>query len=167
MLFVLILGSLRFAFSFYRLPFQNLDLNYFILLFFSIGFGSRITIQIPRFKSYFSFSDTFVFLALLIYGGEAAVLLAAVEAFVSSCQFCKKKSTVFFNAAAMSLSTITVAAILKMLGGCDATGFIEDPDSFLLVLSVIALTQFAVNTGIASIYGALKTEKPFWETWTT
>jgi diguanylate cyclase (GGDEF)-like protein/PAS domain S-box-containing protein len=170
MLFVLILGSLCLAFSLYRLPFQNLDLNFLILLLFSIGFGSRITIQIPRFKSYFSFSDTFVFLALLLYGGEAAILLAAVEAFVSSWQFCKKKITVFFNAAAMSLSTMTVALILKLLGvvgGSHAGGITENLDDFLLVLSLMALAQFVSNTGIASIYGALKTEKPFWETWTT
>ncbi len=170
MLLILVLGFLCLALTFFRLPYQNLDSNFLILLIFSIGFGSRITIQIPRFKSYFTFSDTFVFLALLLYSGEAAIVLAAVEAFVSSWQFCNKKITVFFNAAAMALSTMVVVAMLDLLklnAGNILQGRDDNINNFLIALSVMALTQFIVNTALASIYGALKSEKPFWETWKT
>ena len=44
--------------------------------------GSRIAIRIPQINLNITVDDTFVFIALLLYGGEAAVLLAAfVEAF--------------------------------------------------------------------------------------
>ena len=170
MLFILVIGFVCLAFAFYRLPYQKLDFNFLILFIFSIGFGSRITIQIPRFKSYFSFSDTFVFLALLLYGGEVAVALAAFEAFISSSKFCNKQITVFFNAAAVALSTTTVVVLLNLLGFNSESNFYgrgAKLDDFLIALSVMGLTQFIANTAIASIYGALKSEKPVWETWKT
>lgn len=170
MLFILIAGLVCLAFALYHLPYQKLDFHFLIIFVFSIGFGSRITIQVPRFKSYFSFSDTFVFLTLMLYGGETAVALAAFDALISSLRFCRKKITVLFNAAAMAISTLMAVAALnffdlnseKNLYGKEA-----GIDDFLAALSVMALTQFLANTAIASVYGALKSEKPIWETWKT
>ena len=170
MLFIITLGVLCLALAFYNLSYQKLDLNLLILIIFTVGFGSRISIQIPRFKSHFCFSDTFVFLALLLYGGETAVILASLEAFVSSWRFCNKKITVFFNAAVMALSTMMVAGVLNLLNLKEIFDFQSiqtDADKFLVALSVMAFTQFIVNTAVAAVYGSLKSEKPLWETWTT
>ncbi len=129
-----------------------------------------MTLEIPRFKSHIAVSDTFVFLALLSYGGEFAVLLAAAEAFFSSWRFCNKKITIFFNTAVLALSTTIAVFALKtfdlytesQLHGRDGNW-----SEFVMVLSVMALAQFAVNTTLCSIYHALKSEMPFWETWKT
>ena len=43
----------------------------------------------------------------------------------------------------------------------------NDYSSFIVSLSVMALLQFVANSGLASVYGALKSEKPWWETWKT
>src|SRR5690606_33783490 len=85
-----------------RLPFSVIDLNFLVLFCLTIFVGSRITVQIPKFKSHIAVSDTFIFLALLMYGGEVAVILSALEAFFSSWRFCNKKRTIFFNAAAVA-----------------------------------------------------------------
>jgi diguanylate cyclase (GGDEF)-like protein/PAS domain S-box-containing protein len=170
MLVILALGFACLASAVLNFPIENLDYRFLILFCFTIGLGSRITIQIPRFKSHIAVSDTFIFFALLLYGGEIAVILAAVEALFSSWRFCNKKITVFFNVAAMALSTTVVAEVLKLCGlytESQLHGHGEDLDNFIIVLSVMAVTQFLVNTSIASIYGALKSEKPFWETWKT
>ncbi|MCY7374410.1 MAG: hypothetical protein LH472_00345 [Pyrinomonadaceae bacterium] len=116
MLTILTLGCWCLAATFFYLPFEKLDLHFLILFGFTIGIGSRVTIQIPRFKSHIAVSDTFIFLALLLYGGEIAIILAAVEAVFSSWRFCNKKITVFFNMAAMALSTSLVVLTLKAFG---------------------------------------------------
>ncbi len=170
MLFILVVGFCCLAVALFTLPFQKLDLYFLILAIFTIGIGSRITLQIPRFKSHISVSDTFIFLALLLYGGEIAVVLAAVEAFCSSWRFCNKKITVFFNAAAMALSTTVVVVILKLLGLYTTNqlhGDDENLGSFFVILTIMAFTQFIVNTSIASVYGALKSNTPLWESWKT
>ncbi len=168
MLIVITIGFLCLITAFVRFPFEKMDLRFLFLAAFTIGLGSRITVQIPRFKSHISVSDTFIFFALLFFGGEAAVILAGIEAFCSAWRFCNKKITVFFNAGAMALSTSLVVAALYLFGiDTDAERHGQTINDFVITISVLALVQFFGNTGLSSIYGALKSEKPWWETWKT
>jgi diguanylate cyclase (GGDEF)-like protein/PAS domain S-box-containing protein len=170
MMVILLLGFSCLAAALLNFPVQKLDYKFLILFILTIGLGSRITVQIPRFKSHISVSDTFIFLALLLYGAEVAIVLAGIEAFFSSWRFCNKKFTVFFNAAVMSLSTTLVITVLY-LSGLYTTGGLYGQDGrlpdFILALSAMALAQFIFNTTLSSIYGSLKSEKPLWETWKT
>ena len=170
MLVVLALGFACLAAALLNLPAEKLDFRFLILFCFTIGLGSRITIPIPRFESHTAVSDTFIFLALLMYGGEIAITLAAVEAFCSSWRFCNKKFTVFFNAAAMALSISVVVLTLKLFGlytESQLHGRAGNLSNFIIVLSVMAVTHFLISTSIAAAYAALKSEKPLWETWET
>ena len=153
-----------------QLPLSLFDFKFVLLACMTVGIGSLSTIQIPRFKSHIAVSDTFIFLVLLFYGGEYAILIAAVEAFVSSWQFCNKRVTVFFNAATMAVSTTSVVLVLQTLGLYKSQplgGVVASGTSFVLALTVIAVTQFVVNTSLASIYDSLKSKVPVWETWKT
>ncbi len=170
MLIILVIGSACFLHALVHLPLEKVNIQFFILLGLTIGLGSRITLEIPRFKSHIAVSDTFIFLALLLYGGEFAVVLAGVEAFFSAWRFCNRKLTVFTNAAIMTLSTSFVILALKLFGlytEGQLRGQGENLDNFIIALLVMALAQFVANTTLCSIYGALKSEKPFWETWKT
>jgi len=169
MLSILVIGTLCLLAALISLPLHKIDYKLLILVALTIGLGSRITLQIPRFKSHIAVSDTFIFFALLLYGGEFAIVLAAVEAFFSSWRFCNKKITVFFNMAAMALSTSVVFLVLKVTAlEARLHGQVGDyASNFVILLSVMALTQFICNTTIASVYSSLKTEKPFLETWKT
>ncbi len=168
MMAVLIAGSICVVLALARLPIEKIDFHFLLLFCFTIGIGSRMTVQIPRFKAYIAVSDIFIFLALLIYGGEFAVILSAVEAFFSSRKFCNKTITVLFNAAAMALSTTAVVLALNLFGLYSESQLHGRGDSlkdFIVVLSVIALTQFIANTFLASIHDSLKNAIPLWETW--
>ena len=168
MVSVIICGLVCLSAAFYSVPVQAIDLNFLILFCFTIGLGSRVTVQIPKFKSHIAVSDTFIFLALLMYGGELAIILSAVEAFFSSWRFCSKKVTIFFNSAAVAISTTCVVVVLK-LSGLYSTEHLhgqgEQLQNFVVALSAIALTQFFVNTALASFHDSLKNAIPLWETW--
>lgn len=167
---VLIVGFFCLAVALFNFPFAEISFQLIVLVAFTLGFGSRISVQIPRFTSQISVSDTFIFLALMLFGGEVAIVLAAVEAFTSSWRFCSKKISVFFNTAMWALSTTVVVSVLK-ISGYYSPGFLHGQQGeitdYIIVLSIIALSQFAANTAIAAIYGALKNEQPFWQTWKT
>src|ERR1051325_11264735 len=96
--------------------FGSIDIRFLFLVCFTLGLGSRISVRIPRLKSHISVSDTFIFLTLLLYGGQLAVLLAALEATISSWRFCNKRITVFFNSAAMAIATTSVYFVLSLSG---------------------------------------------------
>ncbi len=165
---VIAAGFVCLGLAIFWLPTEVIDLKFLFLAVCTVGFGSRITIQIPKFKSHISVSDTFIFIALALYGGEAATILAAVEAFCSAWRFCNKKITVFFNTATMAISTMLVWTALNAAGiNTDAELHGHTPNDFITTFSIIAIVQFLANTTVSSIYGALKSQKGWWETWKT
>ena len=151
-----------------RLPINAIDLSFLILCVATIIFGSYITVQIPKFKSHISVSDTVVFLALLLYGGELAVVLAAFEALCSSLRFCSRRITVLFNASVMAVSVTATVIALNLLGvssGRAIHGYTGHIPELIESLSIIAITPFVVNTALAAIHDSLKNNVPVWETW--
>lgn len=168
MIAVIAVGLICLATASITLPVDRFDLRLLLIVAFTIGLGSRFTIPIPQIKSHISVSDTFIFLTFLLYGGEIAVVLAAVEAYFASWRFCSKRITIFFNAATMAISTAAVVGALQVAGLRSEdqlhghTGHFTD---FVVAISVIALTQFIVNTTLACLHDSLKNSLPFAETW--
>ena len=77
-------GSLAFIYSALRVDFGQFDSRLALMGVMALLLTSRITIPLPRYSSQISVSDTFVFLVLLLYGSAAAVVVGALEAFLSS-----------------------------------------------------------------------------------
>ncbi len=170
MIVVTLLGIACVVTALITLPTKVIDIYLVILVVLTLGVGSQISIQIPRFKTHITVSDSFIFLALLLYGGEVAVILAGTEAAFSSWRFCKRKITVFFNFGAMAVSTSIVAAVLHytgLLAELSREGIPNNWNTFAIALTAMAIVQFAVNTLIATIYAALSSQTPVWETWKT
>lgn len=168
MVTVLAVGFACLIFAFVNIPFFNFDLYFLVLAGATVCFGSWATVKIPRVKTHIAVSDIFVFLTLLLYGGEIAIVLAAFEAFVSSWRFCSKRMTILFNVAAMGLSTSVVVLVLSISGlYADGQVVLDNVNlrKLVIALSITALTQFFVNTLLASVYDSLKNALPWWETW--
>lgn len=154
------------AFSAYTLPLTPIDRR-FLILSLAMLIGSRITIEIPRAKGHISVSDTFVFLALLLFGGQAAVLLAATEAVASSRRFSKKPSVAFFNAGVMACSTGATAAVVHFGFGSILNLSQTYSPNLIIALCAMALVQYVLNSGLVAISVALKLNQPVWFTWRT
>src|ERR1044071_6825906 len=80
----IVVGAAAFAYSALALPLEHLDARLLVLVALTLGVTSRVAIKIPGDQAKISVSDTFVFLTLFLYGGPAATLLAASEAYLSS-----------------------------------------------------------------------------------
>ncbi len=148
----------------YKLDLAHLDSRFVIIALITILIGSRITISIPKANGEISVSDTFIFLTILLFGPEAAVILAAVEAFASSVRFSKKIITWLFNTGAMASSTFATAWILH-----NTFGNLRTADGYsanlIIALCVMALVQYALNSGLVAISVALQANEPIWGTW--
>src|SRR6185295_2580723 len=101
----------------YWFDLRVLDLRFLFIAILTLFLSSRIVIKIPQFSSLISVSDTFIFLTLLLYGGEAAILMAATEALLSSSRFCRKSTTVLFNWGCAALSTCITVFTLRFIFG--------------------------------------------------
>src|SRR5262249_31085306 len=123
-------------------------------------------VRFDRFGTHMSVSDIFVFLILLLFGMEAAILTSAIEGFFSSRRVTRRFLTMAFNAAVMAFSTFAAAEVIQLAFG-SVTHLIHKPYSIQLILAVIVmgLVQYLVNTGLISIGAALYRRKSVWATW--
>ncbi|HSK62184.1 MAG TPA: ATP-binding protein, partial [Pyrinomonadaceae bacterium] len=159
-------GCLTFLYSFSLLDLAQFDSRFVILVAMTFLLTSRITVPIPRFSSQISVSDTFVFLVLLLYGGPAAIIVGALEAFLSSLRFSRKRSIVAFNWASAAVSICITSSVLEAIFG-NVVALREQPLTarFVAAICTMALTHYAANSGIVAIGAALKNNEPIWQTW--
>src|SRR6185369_702821 len=159
-------GILAFVYSAVRLDFSQFDARFALLVAMTLLLTSRITIPIPRFSSKISVSDTFVFLILLLYGGEAAVVIGSIEALLSSLRFSRRRFILGFNWASTAVSICLTSSVMESIFGSVVT--LRDKPlsaSFWTAICTMALTQYVFNSGIVGIGGALKADQPIWQTW--
>src|SRR5882757_1818035 len=102
---VVVIGVVVFVAEARQLPSARIDLQFLAIAAMTVIVSSRVAVKIPRFNTSVTISDTFIFLALLIYGGEAAILLAFADGLISGARAGRKVSTILFAGAAMGCST--------------------------------------------------------------
>ncbi|HEX8336521.1 MAG TPA: EAL domain-containing protein, partial [Pyrinomonadaceae bacterium] len=164
---VVLLGAAAFGYSAFAIPAGAIDLRFLLLATLTVAASARLSVQIPRFDTNLTVSDTFIFLALLLYGGGPAVLLATAEGVCSGLRVSKSKKpvTVLFNAGVMACSTFATAAALRLLFG-EVKAIEHGPTAALAeAVALMALVQYAVNTGLVAVGLAVKTSSPLWQTW--
>jgi diguanylate cyclase (GGDEF)-like protein/PAS domain S-box-containing protein len=159
-------GAAICIFSAYRLPLAQMDVRLMVLALLTLCFGSRIGIHVPELKVQVTVSDAFIFLTVLLYGGEIAILLAVLEAVCISSRVNKNLSTILFNGALLACSTfITVSSVSFCLSSVVHASPGEIPSHFRLVNYGMAAGQYVTNSGLAALRESLKLGRPFWQTW--
>ncbi|MBC7797036.1 MAG: EAL domain-containing protein [Pyrinomonadaceae bacterium] len=169
--FVIVVGVLVCVTALYNLPVFKLDVGFVVLVIFTVTIGSRLTLRMPRSKLHFTMGDALVFLAFMLYGGEAAILLAAFEAFCSSLRLYRKKVItnivfVFLNPATMACSVAAAYLVLRLYSaGTGETLEYDNLSKLFIGLGLISLTLFAVNSGVAALHEGLRDEKSVSQIW--
>jgi len=166
MVSVALIGAAVTVLCAYRLPIAELNSKFVVLTLITVLIGSRMSIKIPGAGGQISVSDTFVFLAILLFGVEAAVLLAAVEALSSSLRFSRKADVVFFNAGVMAVSTFVSASALHLLFPAFSLKSEYSPN-LVVALSVMALLQYTFNSWLIAVGVALSANQSVWHSWRT
>jgi len=161
-----VLGWVIFSF-----PVEKVNAGLIALSVVTVFFSSYLRIQLPRTKIHLTISDALIILSLMIYGGEVAVLLAALESFYTSLNLRRQKisiktKTIFLNVAIAALSTFATALVAEYLFGSIETVAVTASHTLLVaMLIVMAFTQFTVNSICVAVFLAFKSEKSAWEIW--
>jgi signal transduction histidine kinase/ActR/RegA family two-component response regulator len=154
------------AYQFPRHSLARLDLAFLFVVIVTGAIGSRVAVEIPRIGGQITVSDTFIFLTMLLYGGEAAIFLAALDGVCTSVRISQKLRTYLFNSAVLTCSAFLTVWTLRLCFG----SIVELPQhdisaAFITAVCVMALVQYAVNSGLVAAAQSLKMGRPFWETW--
>jgi diguanylate cyclase (GGDEF)-like protein len=159
-------GGVVCLFTASRLPIERIDLRFLLLTLMTVIVSSRIAVQIPRFDTNVTVADTFIFLAILLYGGEAGILLAAAEGICSGMRISKtrKPVTILFSGAVMACSTFFTVWVTRFALSLNDE-LSHQSSTLLSILCTMALAQYLSNTWLVAIGLAIKTDQPFWQTW--
>ena len=143
-----------------------LDLSFLFVVIVTGAIGSRVAVEIPQIGGQITVSDTFIFLAMLLYGGEAAIFLAALDGICTSVRISRKLRTYLFNSAVLACSTFfTVWTLRFFFGPIRVLPRQEISAVFISAICVMALVQYAANSGLIAAAQALKMGRPIGETW--
>src|SRR5215218_8682261 len=110
-------GAASCIYSAYALPRGVIDGYFLLLMLITAVIGSRIAIRIPQINVNITVDDTFIFIALLLYGGEAAVIIGALAGICSALRISRKVRTVAFGSAALACAVFVTASVLKLAFG--------------------------------------------------
>jgi signal transduction histidine kinase/ActR/RegA family two-component response regulator len=166
LVFVVVAGAGALVFSLPRLSLQQLDWRFVALLVAMATVAARLSIPIPHVKGEVTVGDTLIFLTMMVYGGEAAVLMAAVDGLSSSLYITKKLRVCLFNSAQMVFSTfVTIWTMRLFFGPVQELSRGTSSIIFIGGICVMPLVQYVCNSGLVAIYTALKTDQPLFATW--
>ena len=163
--FVSALGAAVLLFTLRAFPLSLINIPFLILTLATVLVGPRLNIQIPRVRAHISVSDTFIFLALLLFGGEAAIVLATAEAVCSSLRICKQVRIHAFNAAATTISTFITVWSLRLLFGETVNWHDPYSTNHLAAISAMAIIQYLTNSLLVATSAALRSKASVWTTW--
>src|SRR2546421_8963415 len=147
------IGSLICFFSLSH--FSSFHLDFLLLLVIYALISSHIAIKIPRLNGQITVADTIIFLALFLYGRDAAVLLAWMEGPCSAWRGYRKLRTILFNAGITAFSTfISGWAVERCFGPLTALPQGGFSATFVTAIGLMALVQYVANTSLAAISSA-------------
>jgi diguanylate cyclase (GGDEF)-like protein/PAS domain S-box-containing protein len=124
------------------------------------SFVSFFPVHVPRAKIAVVGGEIFIFLTLLLFGVEAAVLVAAVDGFVGA-KRSSKRWTSWYSTPAMAAITMTVTGTLFILLKAALQFFgILNAASLLLALTLFSVLYYFGSFVLPSTLIALKREEP-------
>jgi len=163
---VIIAGAAVCLFSASRLSVAQLDPGFFLLALVTVTVASRIAVPMPGVSGRITVSDTFIFLTMLLYGGEPAILLAAAEGLSTLWGIGKKPVTFLFSSAVMACSTfLTVWALRFFFGPIVGLPHGKFSANFVTAICVMGLVQFIANSVLAAVAQGWRTGQPVWQVW--
>lgn len=163
---VTVIGAAGIAFSSFRCSPSQFGAPFILLLLIAFLTGSRYSIPMPRGRGQLSVVNSFVLLALLMFGGDTAIPFAAAAALTLSLSHGRDKTVVMFDSAVAALSAFLLVWLIRL-----NFGYVLDPGmpgafkdlagAFILVV----LIQAALSTAQITINEAYLINESIWRKW--
>ena len=126
----------------------------------------RLSVKLPLPHCRVSFADAFVFLSVMVFGGDLATMTAALDGFASSSRGKGTWHKKVFNTAAMALSVNLAARVFTRLVPQNGQwGMHVTLVDLLLPVAALAFTQYVLNTALVCGVVALKERQSLVAIW--
>ena len=162
------LGALALIFTVYLWPLAQLGVPFFLLALVAVQTSSRYTVPIPRGRGQIRVTDAFIFLSMLLFGGDGGVIFAALVALCLSLRSGKTTLQYLSNASLTIVQTFLLVWMLRLSFG-PVAGFGQPNYSavFFEAIGLTILVQAAFNSTLIMLGGAYKIQQALWRTVST
>jgi diguanylate cyclase (GGDEF)-like protein len=151
---------------------QRIDTGVLTVCVLTVFCSCYLRIQLPRVSIHLTISDALVILAILLYGGEIAVILALIEMGAGSIYLRRQNvairtKTIFINILIAPIGVFVTAKVISFIfGSADLVLQRGDFTSFVWLLAVMAGTLFMVNSALVAIFTAIRQSRSVVAVWT-
>lgn len=142
-----------------------------VIVLFSTILAPRMSLALPKARFAISFSDAAVFLTFLIFGGPAAIVVAALES-AANCIHLRSKGFYFgklmiptnvsFSVVSM---TLTYLIWLNVSHASFITADVGSTQHLVTTLSSLALVQFTISSLLVTLFTSVKNGLNPWKVW--
>lgn len=167
---VIFMGLVCVGLSLVTLPREAFSFGFLMVLAFSTIVGPRMSLTLPRSRFAISFSDAAVFLTFLLYGGSAAIIVAALES-IANCLYLRSKDFYFGRLmipANVAINAISFASTYFIWLNIPTASFITaqagSTQHLFKSLGSLAIIHFAVSSVLFAIFAWLKDRLNPWTT---
>jgi len=161
-----IFGVAAVGFAAYRCPVSKLGAPFLLLMLVAILTSSGYAIPLPRGRGRISAIHAFVLLAMLLLGGDAAILFAAVSTLFLSLSQNRPRMASVSKAGLAALSTLGIVLVIRLSFGMKAEpGQSIGTFEFVAVLAVAGLIQSFVSATQIILNEACVIKEPLWRKW--
>ena len=165
---VIALGALALAFTVYLWPVAKLGVPFFLLALVAVQTSSRYSVTIPRGRGQIRVTDGFIFLSMLLFGGDAGVIFATLVALCLSLRSGKTALQYLFNTSLTIVAAFVLVWTLRLSFGPVMTlGQANYSLAFFEAIGVAILVQSVFNTTLIVSGGAYKIQQAIWKTVST
>src|SRR5436190_4856429 len=150
---------------------ERVDAGLITLAALTVFCSCYLRIQLPRVNIHVTISDGLVILAMLIYGGEAAVLIAVIETTFAAMHMYRKgvtiqPKTILANILIAAMAVFSASKVVSIIfGPTELVLQRNDFTSFVWLLAVMTLTMFTVNSVLVAVLTSVKNDRSFWAVW--
>lgn len=165
--FITVVGLCFLLFALINLSRDAYSYGFLFYSFFTVVFTPFMSIRLPRRKFILSFSDSLIFLCFLFYGGEAAIVMAAIET-LAHCFYLKSfsKKFVAFNTALSIAATGCTYFFWTILTNRFALNFhLASTGDLISAIGLLAILQFLSTSVLAAAFTSVDQDQSFFEVW--
>lgn len=166
---VILAATVAFALALSDLPKASFSWGFLVILAFAVIVTPRMSVTMLKSRFAISFSDAVVFLTFLMYGGPAAIVIAALES-ASNCYYLRSKGFLFRKwmiPANVSINTISTALTFLAWTRVEPLLQVSANSTQYIVASigVLALAHFLFSSVIVAIFAWVMNDTNPWTTW--
>jgi diguanylate cyclase (GGDEF)-like protein/PAS domain S-box-containing protein len=160
------LGAGAVLFSLYQGPLTQLGAPFLLAVLLAFVTSSRYSISIPHGRGEISVLNSLVVLAMLLFGGDAAILFAASTATCLSLGKRKDRLTILFEASVAAVSAfLAVWTVRFYFGTVIEPGYTLLSYDFYKALAAVALVPASVSTSLTVFNEAYLINQSVWRKW--